>query len=485
MQTLVDAARAGSAPPVILVRGHRALAEPAAGRLAAAIGELWGVDPVAFRHPERLGELVEDLRTYSLFAPGKIVVAVETGVLADREAAATLLAEAREVLPWSGGAAELAGKARQAALRLLQVLRLFDLEPGSAPADRLIAQLPESLFSGGRGKAAKAGGAEQRAALEPLLAAAVEAGLRGAGESEASLVADLVRDGLPERHLLLLVESTAAEGHPLVATLARREAVVDAGGLTSDRGTVSGLERLVTELARETGVTIRKEAAAELARRTLRPEDERRGGGAVDADSTERFAAEYRKLAALSGGGAIELATVRSQIEDRGEQDVWAILDAIGAGKAGDALAGIARRQAGAEDPVLERLSFFSLLAGFARRMMAVEGALKATGARRGVSSYPGFKSQVAPTIQGAIDGVEKNPLAGAHAFQLHRAYLASARFTPAELDRFPALLLETERRLKGDSSDADAALTELVVRLSRPAVRSGPERSAGSRRRA
>ena len=58
------------------------------------------------------------------------------------------------------------------------------------------------------------GAAEQaRAELAPLLAAAVEGGLTGFGESEASILADLLRDGLPERHLLVLVASTNNNRH--------------------------------------------------------------------------------------------------------------------------------------------------------------------------------------------------------------------------------------------------------------------------------
>ncbi|KAB2956981.1 MAG: hypothetical protein F9K18_12975, partial [Thermoanaerobaculia bacterium] len=121
MKELLDAARAGSLSPVVLVRGDRALAEPVATRLAAALGELWGVEPALLRHPENLAALVEDLRTFALFAAGKVVVAVGTGALADRAAAAELLDEVRAALPWSGGAGDLSGAARTAAVRLLQV----------------------------------------------------------------------------------------------------------------------------------------------------------------------------------------------------------------------------------------------------------------------------------------------------------------------------------------------------------------------------
>lgn len=473
----LEAARAGNPSPLYLVRGDRPLAEPTAQRLAAGLAALWSTEPTTLRHPDDLADVVADLRTYSLFAEGKVVVAVGTGVLADRAAAAELLAEARAELPFAGGAAELAGRARGAALALLRVLRLYDLDAAAEGPEAALARLPAALFApAGRGRAKATAAGDPRAELAPLLAAAVEAGLRGLGEGEVSLLADLVRDGLPDRHALVLVESAAADEHPLVAVLARRGALLDAGRLSSERGgAIAGLDRLVAELARETGATIRPAAAQELARRTLRSEGRRGAEGELDADSTERFGAELRKLAMLAGGRAIEPADVEAHVEDRGEEDVWQILDAVAAGKGGEALARLERRLAGAEDPDGERLAFFGLLAGFARQLVAVRGLAAATGVRGGETSYPRFKNDLAPRLQGAVEGLAKNPLAGLHPFRLHRVYLAAGRLRESDAERLPARVLETERRMKGDSGEAGAALADLVLALA-----AAPRRAAG-----
>lgn len=486
----VEALVAGDAgaPPILLVRGERALAEPLAERLSARLAEAWQTEPVRLRHPGDLPAVVDDLRTYSLFSGGKLVVAVETGVFADKAAAAALLAEVRAELPFQGGVDQLVGKARNAALRLLQVLRLFDIDPAGDEPARVIAQLPGSLWSGrGRGRG-KAGGDDEREALVPLLSAAVEAGLRGVGEVDASILADLLRDGLPERHALILVESAAADEHPLVEALARRGAVVEAGRLSLERGgRVGGLDRLFAELERETGTGIRREAAEELARRTLRAPGRRAQGaaGEVDSDSTERLGAEFRKLSALSGGSPISLELVREQVEDRGEEDVWELLDAIGGGRGGEALARLARKLAGAEDPVAERLAVFSLLASFTRQLVALSGLLVATGVRPGETSYPRFKSNLAPRLQGEVAGLGKNPLASLHPFRLHRAYLAAGRLAPEQAARLPALVLETELRLKGDGGSPDAALADLMLALGGAAFRPAPRAGGGSRTRA
>nr|MBP9824280.1 hypothetical protein [Thermoanaerobaculia bacterium] len=225
------------------------------------------------RRPDEIADVAADLRTFSLFADGKVVAVVESGVFADRATAAALFDEVRQQLPWSGGPDDLSGKARDAATRLLQVLRLFDLDPGALGFERAIAGLPEALLAGkaARGSGKGKGSVEEtRAALLPMLAAAVGSGLRGLGESAASLVADLVRDGLPDRHALVLIESAVADGHPVVEALTRREAVAFAGEITAGKQGFDGLPALASELQRETGVEIDRAALAALAKRTLR-----------------------------------------------------------------------------------------------------------------------------------------------------------------------------------------------------------------------
>lgn len=457
--------------PVYLVHGSRALAEPAGLRLAETLGKALGCASRVVRRPDEIADVAADLRTFSLFADGKVVAVVESGVFADRATAAALFEEVRQQLPWSGGADDLTGKARDAATRLLQVLRLFDLDPAALGADRALAGLPESLLGGKGTRAGKGKGAvdEVRAGLRPLLVAAIASGLRGLGDNADSLVADLVRDGLPERHALVLIESAVAEDHPVLEALTRRGAVVFAGEVTAGKGGFDGLAALANELRLETGVEIDRAALAALARRTLRFEEGFGDGREVDADSMARFAGEYRKLAALSGGAKIQTSLVESSIEDRGQEDAFQILDAIGDGKAAEALAKLARYLGSAEDPLAARLMFFGSLAGFCRRIVAVRGLAAALRVPSGERNYGRFSTQWAPKLQGEVPGLAKNPLAGMKPFPIFKAYLAAGRIPAATLDTLPARLLETERRLKGDSGDPDAALAALVLTLARP----------------
>jgi len=424
------------------------------------------------RRPDEIADVAADLRTFSLFADGKVVAVVESGVFADRATAAALFDEVRQQLPWSGGPDDLSGKARDAATRLLQVLRLFDLDPGALGFERAIAGLPEALLAGkaARGSGKGKGSVEEtRAALLPMLAAAVGSGLRGLGESAASLVADLVRDGLPDRHALVLIESAVADGHPVVEALTRREAVAFAGEITAGKQGFDGLPALASELQRETGVEIDRAALAALAKRTLRFEEGFGEGRDVDADSMARFAGEYRKLAALSGGAKIQIAQVEKNVEDRGQEDTFQILDAIGEGRAAEALAKLDRYLGSAEDPLAARLMFFGSLAGFCRRIVAVRGVATTLRIPTNERNYGRFSTQWAPKLQSEIPGLAKNPLAGMKPFPIFKAYLAAGRIPAATLDSLPAKVLETERRLKGDSGDPDAALAALVLALAKP----------------
>src|SRR5688572_11877510 len=112
----VDRLLAAPPSPLYLLVGDQVLAEPAAGRLGAALAERAGGTFALRRRPADLLPLLEDLRTFSLFGGGKVVAAVDSAVLADRGAAVELLAEALAA-PAPGGES-LAPREREAASRL-------------------------------------------------------------------------------------------------------------------------------------------------------------------------------------------------------------------------------------------------------------------------------------------------------------------------------------------------------------------------------
>ena len=458
-----------SGPQVCLVHGDLVLAEPAAVRAAEVLAAAHGLPRERVeihRHASSLAPILQDLRTYSLFGGAKVLLVLDTAVFADRNAAAGLIDEAAEVLPLSSPV--LGPKERQAASRLLQALHLFDTDA--------LSDLPAWAFEGDRrGRGGRARGKKQveelRANLAPLLEAAVREEIRGIGEGDLAELADAVRGGLPEGHVLVLAERSVAADHPLVRLLEERGAVLSVGSVESDRGGWQGLDPIAEELERQTGVAIASDALSELARRTLRQEGEgrNRAGKGIDADSTARLAGEYRKLANLAQGAGEKRITrklVEQNVEDRGEEDVWQLLDAVATGRAAEALDRLRRLLTSSEDPLAARLSFFSLFASFCRQLTAIRGMMRAARVPAGESNFGRFRDRLAPSLQGELPGGGKNPLAGIHPFRLHRAYLAASRLPEPMLARLPSDVLETELQLKGESGEADAALADLVARV-------------------
>jgi DNA polymerase III delta subunit len=462
----------GRTRPLYLVTGEPVLAEAAAKRIADAVAQPNGLRVESFRRPADLGPILADLRTYSLFASGKVAMVVDSAVLSDRRAAAYLIDQAAEVLPIDD-AGELSGAARQAAGRLLQVCRFFGLEVGKAPARQAIDALPAWAFEGaaasgsGRARGKKRGKAqvdELKAGLTTLLEAAIRGDVQGYAESDAIELAAIAASGLPDGHHLVLCEAAVADDHPVVARLRAEGSLLALVQVDADRaGKWQGLDELRAELERETEVSMTDAALEELARRTLRKRSDR-GASGTDPDSTARFAAEYRKLVSLSDSRSIEVALVEQAVEDRGEEDVWALLDAIGAGRLAEALGRLRRLIDSAEDPMQARLAFFGQLASLCRQLTAVAGMVEVAGIAPGERNYNRFRERQAPKLQAGVG--DFRPLADLHPYRLHRAYLAASRIGAPILQGLPARVLETELRLKGESGDPDAALTDLIAFL-------------------
>ena len=486
LDQLLKAAQAGDTRPVYLISGDLTVAEPPAERLAEAVADKVDCEVETRRRPSDFAAILQNLRTYSLFGGGKVIVVVDSAIFADRSAAAELIDQAEEALPLAG---DLDSKGRGNASRLLQALRVFGLAAGPDPAE-VIAALPKWALEGGaafrrkrsgRGRTAKQTAA-LRAGLTQLLAAARAAGLEGHAEGDLAELGEIVAKGLPAGHVLILVEHAVAGDHPVASALTDQGAFLGVGKVSAGRGGEwQGLGALTDQLAAETSVPIASAAAGELARRTLRQAGGWRSSG-VDAESTARFAAEYRKLASLAAGGRITQQLVASSVEDRGEEDVWQILDAVAGGRGSEALGRYRRYLASAADAVAARLSFFGLLANFCRQLTAVAGVARLRKVPSGERNYNRFKSRWAPLLVGELDD-GKNPLTGLHPFRLHRAYLAASRMDREVLARLPWLVLETEMRLKGESSEPDVAVAQLLARLVAAVSSAGPP-PAGSRSR-
>jgi DNA polymerase III delta subunit len=473
---VLERIKGGSSSPLFLVAGESVLAESSGQRIAAALASPLGARVETYRRPADLREIFADLRTFSLFGSAKVILVIESAVLSDRSAAAYLIDQAAEALPLAEGA-ELRSREREAAGRLLQVLRLFDADGSSASSREILQTLPGWVFEGGSvpgSKRKKRRRPKEQAEslveqLEALLDLARRENLRGWAETDAADLGTVLKDGFPEGHFLVLCEAAVASDHPVVKSLKKADCLVEVAAVTFDqRGNWSGVNDLVAEFESETKCGIDRDAVEELVRRTLKQEPGwGKGARSARADTTTRFAAEFRKLSLLAADGRITAALVRDAVKDRGEEDLWAILDAVGAGRSDEALSRLRRKIDGAEDSMSERLGFFSQLATFCRHLAAISGMAQATGMPLNERNYNRFKSDLASQLQGPVPGTEVSLLASLHPYRLHRAYLAASRFSSAELRRLPAVVLETEMRLKGESANPDAALAHLVTWLS------------------
>lgn len=485
LEGLLAAIEGGEGSSVYLVTGDLVVAEAQAGRLAESLSRRFGGPVQTFRRPADLAGLFSDLLTYSLFGDGKVLVVVDTALLADRSAAAELIDESAAALATgqlpAGPLEPLSASHREAASRLIQTLHLFALDPRGRDAGVVIDELPKWVLQGGaavrrkspRGRVAK-DIETLRDGLAGLLRAGLDHGLLGFAETDLAQLGELIERGLPDRHALVLVEASVAAEHPVVARLKEHGAFLELARITAEKaGEWQGLSSLIGEVQHETGVGIEQPALAELARRTLRQKGDWQQRS-TDPESTARLAGEYRKLASLIQGRGLEridLATVVDNVQDRGEEDVWQILDALGQGKGEEAVRRYRRLIEGADDPMASRLSFFSLLAGFCRQLAAVAGMARVGKVPPNIRNYNLFKERWAPPLQADPPRGGKNPLAGLHPFRLHRAYLLASQLSRAELVRLPWRVLETELMIKGESTQADAAVTSLLARLATRAV--------------
>ena len=471
----IERIEGGDRQPLYLVIGEQVVAMKAATRIAGALAAGSGCKVAVHKRPAELRPILADLLTFSLFDPAKVTLVSDSAIFADKTAAADLIDDAEAALPVSAGAA-LSAAGKEAAGRLLQALRLFSIPAATGAPDEVVSSLPASALDGGlkqrrrsRRRRTKKQKAELVGDLAGLLEAARAEDLVGWSDSDLAELGRMVDGVLPEGHALVFAERRADRAHPLVQRLSERKAVFEVGALEFDRrGEVGGLDIVVAELADETGVGIDRAAVQELARRTLR---KKAGWGEseVDADSAARFAAEYRKIAdtVRDGVGRIDRSVVEEMVADRGDQDVFQLLDAIAGQRPADALVQLRRHLDSAPERIPARLSFFALLANFCQQLATAHGVVAALDLPV-ESNFNRFKTRVLPKLTAELPGGKAHPLLRIHPFRLFRIFqAASARRDPRAsraIAGLPWRVLQTEVRLKGGSADGDAALEALVA---------------------
>ncbi len=489
----VESIEGGDRQPLYLVIGEQVVAMKAATRVACALAAGSGCEVSVYRRPAELRPILADLLTFSLFDPGKVALVSDSAIFADRTVGADLIDDAATALPIPAGAA-LSSAGKEAAGRLLQALRLFSVPADAGAPDEVVSSLPSSALDGGAGhrrrsrrRRTKKQKSELVRELAELLEAARTEGLTGWSDSDLAELGRIADGALPEGHALVFAERQADRAHPLVQRLAGRRATFEVGALQFDRrGGVGGIDSVIAELTDETGVGIDRGAAQELVRRTLR-KSTGWGESEVDADSAARFAAEYRKIAdaVRDASGPIDRSTVEEMVADRGDQDVFQLLDAIAERRPAQALALFRRRLDSSPDRNAARLSFHALLAGFCHQLAVAHGIAVSLDlpAER---NFNRFRTRILPKLTSPLPGGAANPLARIHPFRAFRIYqAASVRRDPRAcrgVADLPWRTLQTEVRLKGGSADGDTALEALIMAVAGAGQR-GPATGPGRRR--
>jgi len=174
------------------------------------------------------------------------------------------------------------------------------------------------------------------------------------------------------------------------------------------------------------------------------------------------------------GSRPIDRATVEEFVVDRGEENVWDVINAIEDQRLDRALALLRRYLDSSNDRARTRFSFLSLLAGRCQQLIVVHGVAM-TQSLPDVSSFAAFRSRVLRQLTAEMPPAARKtkpyPL-----FRIYRAAMArsSPEMTTALAD-LPWRILETEVRLRDGASDGDLALEALVGVVAGGGARSRP----------
>jgi DNA polymerase III delta subunit len=274
----------------------------------------------------------------------------------------------------------------------------------------------------------------------------------------------------PEGTVLLATAVDPPKGSDLLSELERRGILWDIRSEKTDRGAL--LARRGAAAARERGVAIEAPALEWLRRAT--DEDPR------------LFSAELDKLLEWAGrGGRVTRADAVAQVEDRGAEDVYAFLDALGRRGSGEALERLERllsgrpirmgkeREVDADDPFL---MLFSVLVGELRKMLYVRSRLEEAGVRGfgAETSYQSYASRIHDALAEPVAPFSESPMSSGKPFGWYKVATRSVRYRVDELVGALRRAAEVDAALKESAASAEL-LAGFVAGLLGPRLRPSP----------
>lgn len=382
-----------------------------------------------------IGRVVDTVRTPGFFAGVKLVWVKESGVFLSAEkkgdVATAMLAAAED------------GREQEAAEKLLTLAALagWDEEKlrqtdwRSAPKTRLKDVFGEGVDDG------------DRDALERIQSAAFSRELRlAAFQDEASVLAELIEEGIPGNLVLLFTASTVDSRKRVVKLIRDKGALVDLSAERERSGalTRATIEQVIQRVAQSHGKRI-DSAARELLARRAGPE-------------ASLLAGEVEKLCLYVGEReAVSESDARLVVRDMAESWVFDLTAALAARDAAKALPVLRGLFEQGEPP----LRLIGMIARELRLLLVARECLESS--LRGKWSqglrFDAFQTRVLP----AIDEGTRGAFGNAHPFVLFRRFQDAQKIDARSLRQALVDLAGLDLRLKSAPNDP-AMLVEVFL---------------------
>ncbi|MFA6956774.1 MAG: hypothetical protein WC538_12975 [Thermoanaerobaculia bacterium] len=394
--------------------------------------------------------VIDDYRTFSLFAQPRLLVVPEVNAFISRKE--LLGTYEKAVADWKS--AKTDRKRDSSLAKLLHTLGLAGLDTDMTD-----------------GEIARGLGVEPSQTLSDMLAVAKAGGKRASrGESDAALLAEAANNGGAPNTVLLMRTGAMPDASATIDAIDRAGAVVVCD-LSRDK-VLTVLERAIREVEEESGSTF-DDAAVNAMRQRLGIDRMLADKFSKEIPDIRNFVSEATRLATYAGEGKrVTTAIVNQQIAEVAGGARFEFASLVTEGKAVEAVAKLRDlvAQSRRDDPAIPVEvavgRFIFPLADELRQMLAIQSFCRQRNmdTKRGVP-YPMFKDQLADAINSYLveNGIAKQR---AHPFPLHKRFEASRRYREQQLVDALAELARLEVSRKSGGTAAELGLELAVLRL-------------------
>ena len=447
----------GTIPGMVLVGGdNEYLADHVFHTLREdLISSMVGVEPESFREGTSVSLVIDNYRTFSLFAKPRLLILPDvTAFISKKELSSTY---DKEIKDWNS--AKTDRKRDSSMAKLLHVLGLAGLEVDDN--DSTIAGVL---------------GVESSSTFVDMLEIARNTGRTATkGESDAAILAEAANQGGAPGTTLLMKTGKLPEGSATIEAIDRAGAVVVCDLTRQQVPTV--IKRIIGQVEEDAGVIFEPAAIAKLEQR-LGIKRMLEDKYAKEIPDLRTFASEAERLATFAGdGGRVRASMIEDQVAEVAGGARFEFGSLVTEGKPVEAVAKLRDlvAQARRENPSipLEMVygKYLFPLADEIRQLLAVQSFARLRGVdpRRGMS-YNQFKSVLADELGAYLVSnslVRSKP----HPFPLHKRFQAAGRYREEELVTALREVARLEVARKSGGTSAEIGL-EIAVLGMTPAGR-------------